>query len=291
MNLKSGRKINNIAFVCHPLKEALPPLLHGIVKWALKHKINARVSPKMGSLLNMPELVFDDNFLKNEAELMVVLGGDGTILSAARDYAEYDLPIAGINMGHLGFMTLESNKNAIHILMQLTTGHFNVEERAMLRANVYRDNEVVYSDIALNDAVIQKAPLYRIIKVNVSISGTFINSYEGDGLIISTPTGSTAYSLAAGGPIIPPWVNVMLVCPLNNHTLSARPVVVSDNEHLECRLGCLHSTVQLVLDGHSEFKLQSHDLIEVTRAKEVAKVVTFEEKGFFNVLRRKMNWG
>lgn len=291
MVYNNKNRISNIAFVCHPAKESLPPLLQTILKWAIKHKITARLSPTMGRLLNLPDMVFDDDFLRNKAELMVVLGGDGTILAAARDYSEYDLPIAGINLGHLGFMTLESPKNALQVLMQLKSGHFYVEERTMLRANVIRNNEVIYSDIALNDAVIQKAPLFRIIKINVSISGNIINTYEGDGLIVSTPTGSTAYSLAAGGPIIPPWVEVMIVCPLNNHTLSARPVVIADNEHLECRIGCVHSTVQLVLDGHNEFKLQNHDVVEITKAKEVAKIVTFEEKGFFNVLRRKMNWG
>jgi NAD+ kinase len=223
--------------------------------------------------------------------MFVVLGGDGTILSAARDYAEYNLPIAGINLGHLGFMTLEEPRNALNALKELKAGNYDIEQRMMLRANVYREGEIVYSGIALNDVVIQKAPMLRVIKINVSISGNIINTYQGDGLIVSTPTGSTAYSLSAGGPIVPPWVNVMIVCPLNSHMLSARPVITADNEVLNCRIACVHSIVELVLDGQSNFKLLNNDLVEIVKADEIGNIVVLKKRNFFNVLRKKMNWG
>lgn len=283
--------VQNIAFCCHPAKESLPPLVQKMLKWAVKEKINARLSPTMAKLVEMPDLVFDDNFLRNKADMFVVLGGDGTILSAARDYAEYNLPIAGINLGHLGFMTLEEPKNAINALRKLKTGDYVVEPRMMLRTNVYRDGEKVYSGIALNDVVIQKAPMLRVIKINVSISGNIINTYQGDGLIVSTPTGSTAYSLSAGGPIVPPWVNVMIICPLNSHMLSARPVIAADNETINCRISCVHSIVELVLDGQSNFKLLNNDVVEIVKAEEISHIVVFKAKNFFNVLRTKMNWG
>ncbi len=291
MKNSNKKTISNIAFVCHPAKESLPPLVQSMLKWTVKNHITARLSPTMAKLVGMPELEFDDDFLRNKAEMFVVLGGDGTILTVARDYSQYNLPIAGINLGHLGFMTLEEPNNGLYALKQLLAGNYNIETRSMLRATVYRNNEKIYSDIALNDVVIQKAPMLRIIKINVSISGSFINTYEGDGIIVSTPTGSTAYSLSAGGPIVPPWVQVMVVCPLNSHTLSARPVVVADDELLSCRIGCVHSNVEIVLDGHSNFKLQNNDIVEIITADETAQIVAFKERDFFNVLRKKMNWG
>ena len=291
-NIENSEKpVRNIAFSCHPAKESLPPLVQTMLKWTMKNKITSRLSPTMAKLVSMPELVFDDEYLRNQADMFVVLGGDGTILSAARDYAEYNLPIAGINLGHLGFMTLEDPKNAINALRRLKTGNYFVEPRMMLRTNVYRDGEKVYSGIALNDVVIQKAPMLRVIKINVSISGNIINTYQGDGLIVSTPTGSTAYSLSAGGPIVPPWVNVMIICPLNSHMLSARPVIAADNEVLSCRIACVHSIVELVLDGQSNFKLLNNDVVEILKAEEISQIVVFKKRNFFNVLRTKMSWG
>ena len=283
--------VRNIAFSCHPAKESLPPLVQTMLNWTIKNKIPSRLSPTMAKLVSMQELTFDDNYLRNQADMFVVLGGDGTILSAARDYAEYNLPIAGINLGHLGFMTLEEPRNALNALKKLKAGNYDIEQRMMLRANVIREGEIVYSGIALNDVVIQKAPMLRVIKINVSISGNIINTYQGDGLIVSTPTGSTAYSLSAGGPIVPPWVNVMIVCPLNSHMLSARPVITADNEVLNCRIACIHSIVELVLDGQSNFKLLNNDLVEIVKADEISNIVVLKKRNFFNVLREKMNWG
>lgn len=289
--LNRNKPVRNIAFSCHPAKESLPPLVQTMLNWTIKNKITSRLSPTMAKLVSMQELTFDDNYLRNQADMFVVLGGDGTILSAARDYAEYNLPIAGINLGHLGFMTLEEPRNALNALKELKAGNYDIEQRMMLRANVYREGEIVYSGIALNDVVIQKAPMLRVIKINVSISGNIINTYQGDGLIVSTPTGSTAYSLSAGGPIVPPWVNVMIVCPLNSHMLSARPVITADNEVLNCRIACVHSIVELVLDGQSNFKLLNNDLVEIVKADEIGNIVVLKKRNFFNVLRKKMNWG
>lgn len=290
--INPDKTVKNIAFACHPARrDSLPPLFQTMLKWAVKNNITARISPAMAKIVNLPELAFDDDFLRNKADMIVVLGGDGTILSAATDYAEYNIPIAGINLGHLGFMTLEEPKNAIYSMRQLKLGNYHVEPRMMIKASVYRDKELVFSGIALNDVVIQKAPMLRVIRIIASISGNIINTYEGDGLIVSTPTGSTAYSLSAGGPIVPPWVNVMVICPLNSHTLSARPVIAAENECISCKIDCVHSNVELVMDGHEGFKLQNNDVVEIVKAEEIGRIVVFKEKNFFNVLRRKMNWG
>lgn len=285
------KPVKKLAFICHPARESVPPLLKTLLHWSEENGIEVRLTPRMAKIVERPELGLARQDMPCEIDMVVVLGGDGTILEAARTFAADGLPIAGINLGHLGFLTLEEPRNAIHTLEKIRDGKFRVENRMMLQAKVRRDGANVYSGIALNDVVIQKEPMLRVINIDVSISGSFINTYHGDGLIFSTPTGSTAYSLSAGGPIVPPWVNVIILCPLNCHTLSARPVITSDQEILTARVSCRHSKVDLVLDGQESFRLQDSDEIEISRAQELGRIVVFKSRNFFEVLRKKMKWG
>lgn len=283
--------INKFAFVCHPAKPAVQPLLQDILVWAEQKSVQVRLTLDVARKIGRPELGKNRKSIVKGADMLVVLGGDGSILEAARTYGADKIPIAGINLGHLGFLTLDEADNALTILEKLRKGRYRIENRMMLEAIIIRDSTPIFRGIALNDVVIQKGPTLRVIKLKSSISGNLINTYHGDGLIISTPTGSTAYSLSAGGPIIPPWVDVMIVCPLNCHTLSARPVVVSDREVLSNRLECIHSNVSLVLDGQEAHKLKDNDQVEIRRAKEVAHIVVLKSRNFFEVLRKKMKWG
>lgn len=285
------KPIKNLAFICHPTRESLPPLLITLLQWADDNGIGVKLTPRMAKTIKRPELGLPRPDMAAAIDMVVVLGGDGSILEATRAFAGDGLPIAGINIGHLGFLTLEEQSNAISALEKIRDGKFKVENRMMLQATVKRGGNTVFSGIALNDVVVQKEPMLRVININVSISGRSINTYHGDGLIFSTPTGSTAYSLSAGGPIVPPWVNVIILCPLNCHTLSARPVVTSDQETLVARLGCVHSKVDLVLDGQESFRLQNEDEIEIARAVELGRIVAFKSRNFFDILRRKMKWG
>lgn len=283
--------INKFAFVCHPAKPAVIPLLQDILLWAEEKSVQVRLTLDVARKIGRLELGRDRNSIVKDAGMLVVLGGDGSILEAARTYGVDNIPIAGINLGHLGFLTLDEASNALNILEKLHKGQYRIENRMMLEATIIRDLTPIFKGIALNDVVIQKGPTLRVIKVKSSISGTLVNTYHGDGLIISTPTGSTAYSLSAGGPIIPPWVDVMIVCPLNCHTLSARPVVVSDKEVLSNKLECTHSNVSLVLDGQEAHRLKDNDQIEVRRAKVTAHIVVLKSRNFFEILRKKMKWG
>lgn len=285
------KPIKNLAFICHPAREKLPPLLKSLLQWAEEKNIGIKLTPRMAQIIDRRDLGLSNHEMAASVDMVVVLGGDGSILGAARTFAPYGLPIAGINMGHLGFLTLDEHANAISTLEKIREGKFRIENRMMLKAVVKRAGKKVFNGIALNDVVVQKEPMLRVININVSISGRSINTYHGDGLIFSTPTGSTAYSLSAGGPIVPPWVDVIILCPLNCHTLSARPVITSDQEILTARLGCVHSKVDLVLDGQESFRLQNDDEIEVTRAIELGRIVVFKSRNFFDILRRKMKWG
>jgi len=285
------KPVKSLAFICHPARESIPPLLKSLVEWCEENSIQVRMTTRMARIINRPELGMATHEMAAHIDMVIVLGGDGSILEATRSFAADGLPIAGINMGHLGFLTLEEPGNAVEFLKKIRDGKFRIENRMMLNATVRRNGKKVFSGIALNDVVIQKEPMLRVININVSISGCVINTYHGDGLIFSTPTGSTAYSLSAGGPIVPPWVSVIILCPLNCHTLSARPVITSDQEVLTARVGCIHSKVDLVLDGQESFRLQDGDEIDISRAQELARIVVFQSRNFFEVLRKKMKWG
>ncbi len=285
------KPVKRLAFICHPARESVPPLLKSLVEWCEANDILARMTDRMARIIDRPELGMARHEMASQIDMVIVLGGDGSILEAARSFAADGLPIAGINLGHLGFLTLEEPGNAVELLTRIRDGKFRIENRMMLQANVKRNGRKVFTGIAMNDVVIQKEPMLRVINIDVSISGCFINTYHGDGLIFSTPTGSTAYSLSAGGPIVPPWVNVIILCPLNCHTLSARPVITSDQEVLTATVGCIHSKVDLVLDGQESFRLQDADIIEISRARELGRIVVFQSRNFFEVLRKKMKWG
>lgn len=284
------KQVKTMAFLCHPSKVEVPPLLKTLIQWANENDIGVKLTPRMAQSVGYPEFGCPRQDMVNEVDMVVVLGGDGSILETARAFAGDGLPIAGINIGHLGFLTLDEPKNAIQTLKKLKAGKFRVENRMMLEACVWRNGKKIFRGIALNDIVIQKGTMLRVINIDVSISGNKVSTYHGDGIIFSTPTGSTAYSLSAGGPIIPPWVNVITLCPLNCHTLNSRSVVTTDQELITAVLSCDHSKVDLVMDGQEGFRLQDEDQIMISRAQELGRIVVFKSRKFFQVLRKKLNW-
>ncbi|MFZ2959745.1 MAG: NAD(+)/NADH kinase [Candidatus Ozemobacteraceae bacterium] len=283
--------VKSIALICHPTRENAPGLVRLILEWAHERSIEIRMEPAMARQMGRDELGLLRREMIGQIDLALVLGGDGSILEAVRTFSRDGLPVAGINLGHLGFLTLGSFGDAMRIMERLREGHYEVEDRGMIRAVVKRQNNEVYTNIALNDFTIAKEPISRVIDVDVSISGTYVTSFRGDGVIFATPTGSTAYSLSAGGPIVPPWVGAMLLCPIASHTLSARPVITSDHEIFTATLRCTHSQVDLVTDGQEGFRIQNGDVIEVAKAPDPARIVVLHKRSFFKVLREKMKWG
>lgn len=282
--------MNTIAIICHPEKEYLLQLLENIFEWSKNNKIKSFILPETAQMFGFSEHVMPFDQLVKVAELAIVLGGDGTILSATRKFAPYKIPVAGINLGHLGFLTLDEPNNAIKTLETLVKGEYTVENRMMLETSVYRNKNLVYSGNVLNDVVIQKEPRSRVIDIDISISGTPVNTYRGDGLIFSTPTGSTAYSLSAGGPIVSPSMELILLCPLNCHTLSARPLITPEHETLSARLFCTQTKVEIVLDGQESFMLEPDDEIIVKKSHINGLIVTFNPRNFYSLLRKKMHW-
>ena len=231
--------------------------------------------------------------LPAKTDLIIVLGGDGTYLSAARLMKDKSIPILGVNMGTLGFLTEVKKEEAFDALTKiLAQGKLSVSERAMLEVNVLRKGKSILKSLVVNDAVVSKGAIARIIGVKISVDGKWANTVRADGMIISTPTGSTAYSLAAGGPIVMPSLGCMLITPICPHGLTQRTLVIPDTMNVELAVEHMPGHVFLTLDGQEAVDLQRDDLIQVSRFnKHKLKIVKAPNRDFFMLLREKLNFG
>lgn len=223
-------------------------------------------------------------------DLVVVLGGDGTLLSVARNLAD-SIPILGVNMGKLGFLTEVPRSELYPSIMKFLEGDYTVEERALLDVTLQRASDEKVSYRVLNDAVINKSALARIIELGATVDGHYVATYRSDGLIISTPTGSTAYNLAAGGPILHPLLPVVVVTPICPHTLTLRPIVVPDSASVDIRLETPHEEVYLTLDGQEGTQIEYGDTISLRRSDDVVRLIKTSDRTFYDSLRDKLRWG
>ncbi len=227
------------------------------------------------------------------ADLAVVMGGDGTMIGAARELAHSKVPLIGINHGRLGFITDIPLNDANDALVSVLNGHYDIEERSMLEGRVVRDEQVLYSGVALNDVVINRAGRGGMIELRVELDGVFMYRQRADGLIISTPTGSTAYSLAANGPILHPSLNAFLLVPVAPQTLSHRPIVLPDNGTLNLTitaLGRVESGGSVHFDMQAWSDCQQGDRIDVRRARNTVRFIHPKGYSFFSTLRHKLDW-
>ncbi|MBI2218604.1 MAG: NAD(+)/NADH kinase [Candidatus Rokubacteria bacterium] len=223
-------------------------------------------------------------------DLIVVLGGDGTLLSMARAVGDLGVPLLGINHGDLGFLTATTLDERVPALEATLAGRMAIEERMMLSARVVRGSEATGEYVALNDVVIMKSAMSRIINLAVSVESEYATAYRADGLIISTPTGSTAYCLSAGGPILHPAMDAMVLTPICSHTLTNRPIVVPGDRRVEVTLKT-DQEVMVTLDGQVGLPLREGDTVAIAKAAARIRLVRFPHKGFFTVLRTKLKWG
>lgn len=220
-----------------------------------------------------------------------VLGGDGTLLGAARALAPMGIPILGVNMGHFGFLTELESGNALECLPDFLSGKFDTDERLMLSAAVIRHEQTVYEGSALNEACIARGHYGRLTVLSLRVSGKDVDTYEADGIIISTPTGSTAYSLSAGGPIVAPEIDAFLVTPICPHTLYSRSIMIPGSETCEVEVVLPSQSTMLSLDGQEFFALEKNDMIIIKKSE--YKVMLLRRRGwsFYDVLRKKMKEG
>lgn len=225
------------------------------------------------------------------AQYLVVLGGDGTILHCARVAAQYGVPILGVNFGHLGFLTEVDLPELYPALQKILKGNYYCEERMMIEAQVQRDGQMIAGFLALNDAVVTKGPFARIIRLETYVDDQYITTYPADGLIIAGPTGSTAYSLSAGGPIVPPNLEVILVTPICPHSLWSRPLVLHSDSLVKVIVRSARGDVMLTMDGQEGYPLQVNDVVMVKRAGCRAKFIRLAQRSFFYLLRHKLSEG
>ena len=228
--------------------------------------------------------------LPTDIDRLIVLGGDGTLLAAARKMGIYGIPILGVNLGGLGFLTEVSYNELMESLELMIEERLSIQERTMLKAEVKRKEENVFSFSVLNDAVINKRTLARIIDLEVYINGEFLTIYKADGLIISTPTGSTAYNLSAGGPIVYPTVGAFIITPICPFTLSNRPIIIPDDSMIEVRV-LKDESVVLTLDGQVGFDLRYGDRVLLSKSPHVIRLLKPSKHSYFHILRTKLRWG
>jgi NAD+ kinase len=230
--------------------------------------------------------------LPPDVEFIVVMGGDGTILSVARHYGGRGVPIFGVNLGGLGFLT-EISLDELYSCMaeHVLTGKFEVEERLMLTTTLYRQGQKFWQENVLNDAVINKGALARIAEMTTWIDGEYLTVYRADGLIVATPTGSTAYNLSAGGPIVYPTQRNLIILPICSHTLSNRPIILPDAVTVAVTLDEKAQDVYLTLDGQVGVAMEPGDRLEIRRAPYNLKIVKSPYRSHFEVLRTKLGWG
>jgi NAD+ kinase len=226
-----------------------------------------------------------------DADLLIALGGDGTLLSVARLVADRELRVLGVNLGGLGFLTEVSTDEALPAIDRVFAGAFQLDRRTTLAVRVRRGGAIVAASQVLNDAVINKSALARIIDLRTSVDGEYLCVYKADGLIVATPTGSTAYSLSAGGPVVSPRVGVTVLSPICPHTLTQRPLVVSESALIEVELHAPDQDVVLTLDGQEGIALVDGDVVEIAKSPHAVALVRTGGRGFLSVLREKLHWG
>lgn len=232
---------------------------------------------------------FDE--MVERSDILVILGGDGTLLNAARCVAGTGIPLFGINLGNLGFLTEIEVPEIVDAFSKILLGEYKIEERIMLETRVIRKANEAASLTAFNDVVLAKCGLSRIMQLEVSIDGNYVDTYTADGLIVATPTGSTAYSLSAGGPIVSPYVDSLIITPICPHTLYARSLVISSSEKINVIVRSNYSELNLTADGQEDFFLQSGDQIEIKKSKHSAKLIKLQEKNFYRLLRTRLQKG
>ncbi len=255
----------------------------GLQNWLAARTIHANL------LINEPEPNFPP--LPAEVEVIIVFGGDGTLLSAARHYGQQGTPILGVNVGGLGFITAINLEKLYPILEKVLHYEFQVEERMQLTGTVIRQGEIFCQQSVLNDVVINKGALARIVELKTYIDNEYLTTYRADGLIVATPTGSTAYSLGAGGPVVFPTLQTITLIPICPFMLTNRPLILPDTFTISVVLDERSRDVFLTFDGQVGFALQPQDIIEIKKGPGVIRLIKSPYKNYFEILRTKLRWG
>lgn len=283
--------MTSVAIVCKPHKEELSKLLPDLIAWLRQHDFEPLLDREGGQYTSAAPAVDRADMAAARPNLVIVFGGDGTLLAAARVFASTGTPILGVNLGYLGFLTEVRLAELYPTLESWCSGCHHVDERAMLHAELWRGGQQHSSYEALNEVVVSKGDIARMGEFAVELDGKSVARFRADGVIVSTPTGSTAYSLAANGPILTPDVDATVVTPICPHLLTLRPIVVPGGGRLVVRVVGIPNLALLTVDGQQAVELELGDELRCSRSTHKVRLVRFSESGFFEALRSKLSWG
>jgi NAD+ kinase len=281
--MSEKRTIKRVGIVVKQNHDEALRTAHELTEWLEKHGIDPTGGPYSET--------HEDKTFDPTVDLVVVLGGDGTMISTARLVEDNDPLVLGINYGSLGYLTEFRIEEMVPALEMMLAGEYEVDHRVMLDARHVRDGKEIARGRVLNDVVINKAALARIIEIEVKFNDLFVNAFRADGLIVATPTGSTAYNLSAGGPIIFPSMNALVVTPICPFTLTNRPIVIPDRAEIELKLLNENEGVVLTLDGQTGYTMNADDRVLICKSATTFNLVRPANRNYFDVLRNKLKWG
>jgi NAD+ kinase len=283
--------MTRVAIVCKPRKEELVQLLPELIAWLRSHGYEPLLDNEGGTYSQAAPVVDRAEMPSHNPGLVVVLGGDGTLLSVARIFASTGTPILSVNLGSLGFLTEVRLGDLYTTLESWCADCHTLDARAMLHSEVWREGALLTSYEALNEVVVSKGDIARMGEFAVELDGKRVARFRADGVIVSTPTGSTAYTLAANGPILTPDVDALVVTPICPHLLTLRPIVLRGDASLIVRVEGVPTQCLLTVDGQTGFELRVDDEVRCRRSSYTVKLVRLSESGFFDALRSKLSWG
>jgi NAD+ kinase len=283
--------MRTIAVISKPQKPDLAPTLNELVLWIRARGIEPILDPVSGNYVQGARIVPRNEMPEHQPELAIVLGGDGTLLAAARVFAKAKVPILSVNLGALGFLTEVRLTELFQNLEGWTCGDCHIDKRAMLHVDVIRDGQLFRCYEALNDIVVSKGAIARMGDFRVLLGKQLAMSFRADGVIVSTPTGSTAYNLAANGPIMAPDVDAVIVTPICPHLLTIRPMVVHGDAEITLSVVGVPDQTYLTVDGQEAIEVQVGDSMQCRRSEHTVQLVRLRTDGFFDVLRQKLKWG
>jgi NAD+ kinase len=278
------------AIISRPGSPEVAKIIPGLLTWLHDHKYRVVVDQETARYCNGPKAVSRVQMAAQPLNLVVVLGGDGTLLSAARVTAAVDVPLLGVNLGTLGFLT-EVPPSALYPMLEaIEQGRAPVESRSLMQCDLLRGEKVLGSYLVFNDAVVNKTALARLNSYDLYVDKAFVSSYRADGMIVATPSGSTAYSLSAGGPVLLPSVKAFVITPVAPHSLTHRPLVVPDSVEIEILLRSEEEVAYLSLDGQPGLDLSDGDRVRCRRSEHQVHLFR-TDTDFFQLLRAKLKWG
>jgi NAD+ kinase len=280
----------SVAIISKPDKRELVQILPPLLDWFRKHEYRVVIDNESTAYVSGPEVVERQEMASRRLDFVVVLGGDGTLLSTSRAVAKAGIPVLGVNLGSLGFLTEVPLAELYDALQEVDQKRAAVESRSLVQCQLLREGNAIMSYAALNDVIVNKSAMARLNAYDLFIDKTFVTSYKADGVIVSTPTGSTAYSMAAGGPILTPSVDAFVITPVSPHSLTHRPLVVRDSVEIEIVVKTGEEQAYLSVDGQVGMPVKDEDRVVCRKADYKVQLLRIR-RTFFEVLRTKLKWG